>query len=99
MSAIVLWASSGMYGIRYLRVESVEKETREKISGYEYRTEHKPHSARNTDRHTGREGRYTHDTPSWKQANREGMFVGETEVIIGKAPKLGTHTWDGKIHL
>ena len=42
---------------------------------------------------------YTHDTPSWKQANREGICVRETEIIIGKAPKLGTHTWDGKIHL
>ena len=35
---------------------------------------------------------YTHDTDSWKQANRQGMRVRETEVIIGKAPSLGIHT-------
>ena len=35
---------------------------------------------------------YTHDTDAWKQANREGMCVRETEAIIGKAPRLGIHT-------
>jgi len=37
---------------------------------------------------------YTHDTDSWKQANRQGMCVRETEAIIGKAPRLGIHTED-----
>ena len=35
---------------------------------------------------------YTHGTDSQKQANRQRMFVRETEAIIGKAPKLGIHT-------
>jgi len=35
---------------------------------------------------------YTHDTDSWRQANRQGMCVRETEAIIGKAPRLGIHT-------
>ena len=34
----------------------------------------------------------THDTDSWRQAIRQGMCVRETEVIIGKAPRLGIHT-------
>ena len=37
---------------------------------------------------------YTHDTGSQKQANRQGMGWGETEAIIGKAPRLGIHTRD-----
>ena len=35
---------------------------------------------------------HTHDTDSQKQANRQGRCVGETEVVIGKAPRLGIHT-------
>ena len=35
---------------------------------------------------------YTHDTDSYTQANRQGMFVRETKAIIGKAPRLGVHT-------
>ena len=35
---------------------------------------------------------YTHATDSQKQANRQGRCVRETQVIIGKAPQLGTHT-------
>jgi len=35
---------------------------------------------------------YTHDTDSKKQANRQEMYVRETEAIIGKVPQLGTHT-------
>ena len=35
---------------------------------------------------------YTHDPDSQKQANRKGRCVRETEVIIGKAPRLGIHT-------
>ena len=35
---------------------------------------------------------YTHDIDSWRQANREGLCVRETEAIIGKAPRLGIHT-------
>jgi len=31
---------------------------------------------------------YTHNTYPWKQANRQGMGWGETEAIIGKAPRL-----------
>jgi len=34
---------------------------------------------------------YTHNIYSWRQANREGMCVRETEAIIGKAPRLGIH--------
>jgi len=37
---------------------------------------------------------YTHDTDSWKQANRQGMCVRETEAIIGKAPRLEIHIED-----
>jgi len=32
--------------------------------------------------------RDTHDTDSYKQANRQGIGWGETEVIIGKTPRL-----------
>ena len=32
---------------------------------------------------------YTYDTNSQKQANRQGMGCGETEAVIGKAPRLG----------
>jgi len=42
---------------------------------------------------------YTHDTDSWKQANRQGRCVRETEAIISRVPRLWTHTRDGKIHL
>jgi len=35
---------------------------------------------------------YTHDIDSQKQANRQGMCVRQTEVIIFKAPRLGIHT-------
>jgi len=35
---------------------------------------------------------YTHDIDSWKQANRQGMCVRETEAIIGRAQRLGIHT-------
>ena len=35
---------------------------------------------------------YTHDTDSYTQANRQGMFVRKTKSIIGKAPRLGIHT-------
>jgi len=42
---------------------------------------------------------YTHDTDSWKQANRQGRCVRETKASIGKPPRLGTHTRDGKSHL
>ena len=35
---------------------------------------------------------YTQDTDSQKQANRQGRCVRETEVSIGKAPRLGFHT-------
>jgi len=35
-----------------------------------------------------------HDKDSWKQANRKGMCVRETEAIIGKVPRLGIHTRD-----
>jgi len=37
--------------------------------------------------------RPTNDKVSQKQANRQGMRVGETEAIIGKALRLGIHTW------
>ena len=40
---------------------------------------------------------YAHDTASQKQANRQGMCLRETEAIIRKAPRLWTHTRDGKI--
>jgi len=35
---------------------------------------------------------YTHDTDSWKQANRHGRCVRETEAIVVKAPRLWNHT-------
>jgi len=40
----------------------------------------------------GEKKAYTHDTDSWKQADRQGMCVRETEAIIGKASRLGIHT-------
>jgi len=36
-------------------IEFTEKEERKQEGGYEYKTEHKPRSARNTGRKTGRE--------------------------------------------
>ena len=35
---------------------------------------------------------HTYQTDSWKHGNRQGMCVRETEVIIGKSPRLGIHT-------
>ena len=35
---------------------------------------------------------YTHDIDSWKQANRQGMCVRETEAFIGRALRLDIHT-------
>ena len=42
---------------------------------------------------------YTHDTDSWKQANRQGMCERETDAIIGKAPRLGIRTCSFKLYL
>ena len=36
-------------------IEFAEKEERKQKDGYDYETEHKPHSAHNTGRRTGRE--------------------------------------------
>jgi len=36
-------------------IEFAEKEERKQKGGHDYETEHKPHSARNTGRRTGRE--------------------------------------------
>jgi len=56
-------------------------------------SEHK-HAARaiQIDRHVEKKT-YTHDTYSWKQANKEGMCVRKTEAIISRAPRLGIHIW------
>jgi len=41
--------------------------------------------------------KHIHDTNSWKQANRQGRCVRETEAIIGKAPRLGIRTPSSKL--
>ena len=84
--------------VTQVSMKFVEKEERKQKGGYEYRTEHKTRSATQVERQAEMKA-YTHDTDSQKQANRQGLCVRETEAIIGKAPWLGTHTWDGKIHL
>jgi hypothetical protein len=55
------------------------------------------HAARKTQPEIDRQvENKTHDIDSWKQANRQGMCVPvrETEAIIGRAPRLGIHTWE-----
>jgi len=51
------------------------------------------HTARATqvERQVGKKA-HTHDSDSWKQANRQERCVRETQAIIGKAPRLGIHT-------
>jgi len=51
------------------------------------------HAARKTPKDRQIEKKpYTHDTDSWRQANRQEMCVRETKNIIGEAPRLGIHT-------
>jgi len=56
----------------------------------EYGKEHKISSKTRADRQEEMKS-YTHDTNTCKQANRYRMCIRDTEAIIGKAPRLGTH--------
>jgi len=41
---------------------------------------------------------YTHDANTCKQASRWRICVRETETIIGKTPRLGSHTRERKLY-
>ena len=56
-------------------IESAEKEQRKQKGGHDYETEHKPHSARNTGRKTGKETRIH---------KRHGLIETEKECAFGR---------------
>ena len=70
----------------------LKKEERKQKGSYEYRTEHKTRSARNTGRKTGGEDSIRTRHRLMETGTRQGMCIRETEAIIGKAPRLGIHT-------
>jgi len=70
--------------------EFAEKEARQKQGGYEYKTEQKPHNARNTGRKTGREESIhtRHRCIETGKQTRNGRDR-ETYAIMDKVPRLG----------
>ena len=70
-----------------MSIKFVEREERKKKGGGEPNTKHAARATQ-VERQVEKKA-YTHDTDSWKQANRQGRCVRETESIIGKASRLG----------
>ena len=70
-------------------IEFAGKEEREQKDSYEYNTKHKPHSARNTGKKTGKE---TSIHKRHGLINREGMCIWETEAILVKRQGWDSHS-------
>ena len=76
--------------VTQVTIKFVEEATNYQKGGYEYRTEHKTRSARNTGKTTGSE-ESIHTRHRLIETGKQTRNVRETLAIIDKAPRLGTH--------